>query len=113
MDSHEEFNYEEKIYENKRILSNCMRNSYDFLMGNKTLDEILDQNGNPYFLWNVIDHESLTNSTFNDVLDIMIRYYEDDEEYEKCAKLLKFKINEKDKHREKVKETYRVGKEGV
>ena len=83
------------------------------LTGFKTLEQILDQNGNPYFLWNVIDHESVNNSTFGDVLDVMIRYYEEDEEYEKCAKLLKFKINGKDEHREKVKETYRIREEGV
>ena len=113
MDNYEDFTYEDKIYENKKILGNCMKNSYDFLMGKKTLEEILDQNGNPYFLWNVVDHENLTSSTFGDIIDVMIRYYEEGEEYEKCAKLLKFKKNGENQHREKIKETYRVREEGV
>ena len=112
MNDYEKHMDSDMIYEDKRILGNCMRNSYDFLMGNKTLEELLDQDGNPYFLWNVIDHDNLTKSTFEDILDVMIRYYEEDEEYEKCAKLLKFKTNGKDKHRKKVKETYRIGEEG-
>tara|TARA_R100000152_G_C6668853_1_gene105719 strand:+ start:464 stop:724 length:261 start_codon:yes stop_codon:yes gene_type:complete len=75
MNDYEKHMDSDMIYENKRILGNCMRNSYDFLMGNKTLEELLDQDGNPYFLWNVIDHDNLTKSTFEEILDVMIRYY--------------------------------------
>ena len=108
MNEYDKYADSDMFYENKRILGNCMENSYNFLMGKKTLEELLDQDGNPYFLWNVIDHDSLTKSTFDEILDVMIRYYEEDEEYEKCAEILKFKTNGKNKHRDKVKETYRV-----
>ena len=113
MEDYDNYADSEMFYENKFILRNCMKNSYDFLMGYKTLEELLDQDGNPYFLWNVVDHDSLTRSTFDDILDVMIKYYEDNEEYEKCAKILKFKTNGENKHRAKAKETYRVGEEGV
>ena len=76
--------------EDHEILDICMENSYNLIMGRKSLDQILESSEVPYLLWNVISEKDLQSSIFNDVLDLMIKYYEDLEEYERCSELLKF-----------------------
>lgn len=94
--------------EDSEILDICMENSYDLIMGKKSLDEILDSSEVPYILWNVIDEMDLKSSIFNDVIDLMIKYYEDIEEYEKCSELLKFKKNEKLRSKKKIRGLNRI-----
>lgn len=95
--------------EDHEILDVCMENSYDLIMGKKSLDEILDSNEVPYILWNVVDKTDLKNSMFNDVIDLMIKYYEDLEMYERCSELLKFKKNEKLRYKKKIRGINRIG----
>tara|TARA_R100001594_G_scaffold146035_1_gene196872 strand:- start:634 stop:936 length:303 start_codon:yes stop_codon:yes gene_type:complete len=99
--------------EDYEILDICMENSYDLIMGRKSLDEILESNEVPYLLWNVVSEKDLQSSIFNDVLDLMIKYYEDSEEYERCDKLLKFKKNEKLRRKKKIRGVNRIGETGV
>ena len=94
--------------EDNEILDICMENSYDLIMGKKSLDEILDSSEVPYILWNVIDEMDLKSSIFNDVIDLMIKYYEDIEEYEKWSELLKFKKNEKLRSKKKIRGLNRI-----
>ena len=72
-----------------------MRNSYRIMSGENTLDDILEeyskQNGSsndfndPIFF---IEPDEICD---DEDIDIMIKFYEDREEYEKCTILLKFK----------------------
>jgi hypothetical protein len=94
--------------EDHEILDVCMENSYDLIMGKKSLDEILESSEVPYILWNVISEKDLKSSIFNDVLDLMIKYYEDLEMYERCSELLKFKKNEKLRRKKKIRRTNRI-----
>ena len=95
--------------EDYEILDICMENSYDLIMGKKSLDEILDSSEVPYILWNAVSNKDLEGTIFNDVLDLMIKYYEDIEAYERCSKLLKFKKNEKLRRKKKIRRVNRVG----
>ena len=79
--------------EDHEILDVCMENSYDLIMGKKSLDEILDSSEVPYILWNVVSEKDLRSSIFNDILDLMIKYYEVSEaikELETMKKLAPF-----------------------
>ena len=94
--------------EDHEILDVCMENSYDLIMGKKSLDEILDSSEVPYILWNVVSEKDLRSSIFNDILELMIKYYEDLEMYERCSELLKFKKNEKLRRKKKIRRTNRI-----
>ncbi len=71
-----------------------INNTYRLLSGESTLEDIVesmvDQNEDPIFLM-----EPGKEPTDIFLLDIMIEYFEDLEEYEKCGTLLKLKTNEK------------------
>ena len=99
--------------EDHEILDICMENSYDLIMGKKSLDEILDSSEVPYILWNAVSNKDLEGTIFNDVLDLMIKYYEDIEAYERCSKLLKFKKNEKLRRKKKIRGINRIRKTDV
>ena len=99
--------------EDHEILDISMENSYDLIMGKKSLDEILDSSEVPYILWNAVSNKDLEGTIFNDVLDLMIKYYEDIEAYERCSKLLKFKKNEKLRRKKKIRGINRIRKTGV
>jgi len=72
-----------------------MRNSYRIMSGENTLDDILEE----------YSKQSGSTEDFNDPIffiepdeicddediDVMIKFYEEKEEYEKCSILLKFK----------------------
>tara|TARA_R100000479_G_C6292634_1_gene167193 strand:+ start:29 stop:319 length:291 start_codon:yes stop_codon:yes gene_type:complete len=90
-------------------IDNCMNNSYTILTGRKSLSEILCEDNSSYFLWNVLDRESVEESIFIEIIDLLIEYFEDTEEYEKCAELLKLKKTDEDKHRRKIREINTVG----
>tara|TARA_R110002020_G_scaffold174348_2_gene365471 strand:- start:34 stop:324 length:291 start_codon:yes stop_codon:yes gene_type:complete len=90
-------------------INNCMNNSYTILTGKKSLSEILCEDDSSYFLWNVLDKESVEESIFIEIIDLLIEYFEDTEEYEKCAELLKLKKTDEGKHRRKIREINTVG----
>ena len=93
----------------EEIIENCMKNSYDVITGDKTIDELVESSDSPYFLWNVISGDI----AIIDVLDCMIDYFEDREEYEKCSKLLKLKKDGEIKCRRKVKRISKVRNKGL
>jgi len=93
----------------EEIIDNCMKNSYDVITGDKTVEELVENSDSPYFLWNVISGDI----AIIDVLDCMIDYFEGIEEYEKCAKLLKLKKDGEIKCRRKVKRISEVGNKGL
>ena len=90
-------------------IDNCMNNSYRILTGRDTLSEILCEENSSYFLWNVLDKESVEESIFIEIIDLLIEYFEDTEEYEKCGELLKLKKTDESKYRRKIREINTVG----
>jgi len=100
--------YHKPAYQ-EEIIDSCMHNSYDVITGNKTIDELIDENETPYFLWNVVAGDI----AIIDVLDCMIDYFEDLEDYEKCAKLLKLKKDGEIKCRRKIKRINKIRKRGL
>ena len=69
-------------------IDRAMVNSYDFIIGGKTLDDLLDDNPDSLVL--MFDPDQYDRV---EVIDDMIMYFEDVEEYEKCAVLKNAKKN--------------------
>ena len=69
-------------------IDQAMVNSYDFIIGGKTLDDLLDDNPDSLVL--MFDPDKYDRV---EVIDDMIMYFEDEEEYEKCAILKSAKKN--------------------
>ena len=67
-------------------------NTFNILMGNITVDELFDQDIDIPLL---VDPSQgfMSNESKIEILNSMIEYYTEGEEYEKCAKLVKFKNN--------------------
>ena len=65
-------------------------NTFNILMGNITMKELFDQDIDIPLLVDP-SQEFLSDSTKAEVLDGMIEYYVEEEEYEKCNELLKLK----------------------
>lgn len=62
----------------------CMMNSYRLLTGKETYEEIIDQDDSPAFIF---DPTKPVISMKDDVFDVLIDYFVDLEEYEKCSEL--------------------------
>ena len=60
-------------------------NSYELIMGEKTIDEIVERSKTPIFF--IPPDEDYD----NDDLDTMIEYFVSTEEYEKCSVLTRLK----------------------
>jgi len=76
--------YERKLIErerDERLLALANNNSYLLVTGKKTLDEILERKGDQSFV-TMPDETPDTED-----LQLMIDYFVETEEYEKCAKL--------------------------
>ena len=65
-------------------------NTFNILMGNVTMKELFDQDIDVPLLVDP-SQEFLSNTTKMEILDGMIDYYVEVEEYEKCSELLKLK----------------------
>ncbi len=65
-------------------------NTFDILMGNVTIKELFDQDIDVPLLVDP-SQEFLSNTTKIEILDGMIDYYVEVEEYEKCSKLVELK----------------------
>jgi len=65
-------------------------NTFNILMGNVTVKELFDQDIDVPLLVDP-SQEFLSKTTKMEVLDGMIEYYVEEEEYEKCNELLKLK----------------------
>ena len=67
------------------FINNGIINSYKLIVGEKTMDEIVEKSKLPIFF--ISPEENYD----NDDLDTMIDYFITTEEYEKCAVLTKLK----------------------
>lgn len=67
-------------------------NTFNILMGNTTIEELFDQDIDIPLLVDPLQG-FISNESKIEILDSMIEYYTEGEEYEKCAKLVKFKNN--------------------
>lgn len=65
-------------------------NTFNILMGNITVKELFDEDIDVPLLVDP-SQEFLSNTTKMEILDGMIDYYVEVEEYEKCSELLKLK----------------------
>ena len=65
-------------------------NTFNILMGNITVKELFDQDIDVPLLVDP-SQEFLSNTTKMEVLDGMIEYYVEEEDYEKCSELVKLK----------------------
>ena len=73
----------EELYDNE-ILEMAMENTYNLIMGNTTLKELLDEG------WDVMPLLcDVANPTENDIQNLL-QYYEEEEDYEKCTKILDY-----------------------
>tara|TARA_R110000823_G_C15569537_1_gene461588 strand:- start:155 stop:391 length:237 start_codon:yes stop_codon:yes gene_type:complete len=66
----------------------CMRNSYELLLGKKTMDQLVDKNDKLYLIFSP---EYKIVSMEDDVYDSLIDYFIYTEEYEKCEEILNLK----------------------
>jgi hypothetical protein len=65
-------------------------NTFNILMGNITIKELFDQNIDVPLLVDP-SQEFLSSTTKMEILDGMIEYYVEEEDYEKCSELVKLK----------------------
>ncbi len=73
----------EELYDNE-ILEMAMENTYNLIIGNTTLEELLDEG---------LDFMPLlcegVNPSQNDIQNLL-QYFEEEEDYEKCSKILDY-----------------------
>ena len=75
------------IEEEIEILDSAYRNAYKIAVGKMTVRELLDKADDMIFL----PFDPSAPETFSLVVDDIIQYFSDNEEYEKCAELVKVK----------------------
>ena len=75
------------LEEEVEILDEAYRNAYKIATGEMTVKELLDGAEDMIFL----PFDPSAPSTFSLVVDDIIQYFSDNEEYEKCAELVKIK----------------------
>ncbi len=66
----------------------CMRHSYNLLLGKKTLDELISETAELVLMFN--PKKKIIPMDY-DLYDTLIEYFIQTEEYEKCAELMKAK----------------------
>tara|TARA_B100001094_G_C17722083_1_gene572473 strand:- start:353 stop:586 length:234 start_codon:yes stop_codon:yes gene_type:complete len=66
----------------------CMRHSYNLLLGKKTLDELISETAELVLMFN--PKQKIVPMDY-DLYDTLIEYFVQTEEYEKCAELMKAK----------------------
>lgn len=66
----------------------CMRHSYNLLLGKKTLDELISETAELVLMFN--PKKKIIPMDY-DLYDTLIEYFVQTEEYEKCAELMKAK----------------------
>lgn len=75
------------IEEEIEILDEAYRNAYEIATGRMTVRELLDKSADMIFL----PFDPSAPETFKLIVDDVIKYFEDNEEYEKCAELISAK----------------------
>jgi len=79
------------LEEEIEILDEAYRNAYAIATGRISIKELLEKSPDMIFL----PFDPSAPETFKMVIDDIIKYFEDNEEYEKCAEL----VSAKDNHR--------------
>ena len=85
-----EVNVKMEFLEDLDLYNRAMENAYLLVTGKRTLEQLLTNDVEDIPL--PFDPESEDGKS-SDILDILIVYYEEMEEYEKCAELTNLKIN--------------------
>lgn len=75
---------------NEELVRLANENTFNILMGNVTVKELFDQDIDVPLLVDP-SQEFLSNTTKMEILDGMIEYYVEEEDYEKCSELVKLK----------------------
>jgi hypothetical protein len=75
------------LEEEIQILDEAYRNAYSIATGGMTVRELLDKADDMIFL----PFDPSAPETFRMIVDDIIQYFEDNEEYEKCAELVHVK----------------------
>ena len=86
-DDIEDNDYSSSIEEEIEILDEAYRNAYEIATGKMTVRELLDKSADMIFL----PFDPSAPETFKLIVDDVIKYFEDNEEYEKCAELISAK----------------------
>lgn len=86
-DDIEDEDYESSIEEEIEILDEAYRNAYKIATGKMTVRDLLEKSDDMIFL----PFDPSAPETFTMVVDDIIQYFSDTEEYEKCAELVKVK----------------------
>ena len=73
---------------NKFNEDQCMRHSYNLLLGKKTLDELISDTAELVLMFN--PKKKIVPMEY-DLYDTLIEYFTYTEEYEKCGELVKIK----------------------
>jgi len=75
------------LEEEIEILDEAYRNAYKVATGKMTVQQLLDEAGDMVFL----PFDPAAPETFMMIVDDVIEYFENSEEYEKCAELVQIK----------------------
>ena len=86
-DDIEDEDYTKSLEEEIEILDEAYRNAYKIAVGKMTVAQLLDKADEMIFL----PFDPSAPETFSMIVDDIIQYFADTEEYEKCAELVKIK----------------------
>jgi len=86
-DDIEDDDMETSLEEEIQILDEAYRNAFKVATGRMSVQELLDEAEDMIFL----PFDPVEPSTFMMIVDDIIEYFENSEEYEKCAELVKIK----------------------
>ena len=86
-DDIEDEDYAKSLEEEIEILDEAYRNAYKIAVGEMTVAQLLDKADEMIFL----PFDPSAPETFSMIVDDIIQYFADTEEYEKCAELVKIK----------------------
>ena len=86
-DIEDEEDYAKSLEEEIEVLDEAYRNAYLIAVGKMTVAQLLDKADEMIFL----PFDPSAPETFSMIVDDIIQYFADTEEYEKCAELVKIK----------------------
>jgi hypothetical protein len=86
-DDIEDENVEASLEEEIQILDEAYRNAYKVATGKMSVQDLLDESNDMIFL----PFDPVEPETFMMIVDDIIEYFENSEEYEKCAELVEIK----------------------
>ena len=86
-DIEDDYDFSSSVEDEIEILDEAYRNAFAVATGKMTVAELLSKSPDMIFL----PFDPSDPATFKLVVDDMIKYFEENEEYEKCAKLVSIK----------------------